>query len=352
MAGEKTEKPTARKIREARKDGRVARSADFTAVFVVAVAGVTLYLVSDVIVSRLVELFATSLSSAARAPGGDEALGMLHAGLRTWFVTVLPVLVVAALAAAIVNYLQVGALFTVKPLLPDGERLNPAAGLKRMFGKDRGVDLVKNSVRLTVMIAIGSTVYAIYFPALVSATGRPASVGIELLSATARTTAVSLWSALALIGLFDLLVQRHRYTRDLKMSRSEVKQEFREAEGDPAMKSERRRLHQELLRGSGLSDVQHADVVVVNPTHVAVALQYRPEAMHAPRVIAKGRGEVAGTLRHLARRHRIPIIRNVRLARSLIELELDAEIPEDLFEAVAEVLHFVYSLEEEADALH
>ncbi|HSG66666.1 MAG TPA: EscU/YscU/HrcU family type III secretion system export apparatus switch protein, partial [Gammaproteobacteria bacterium] len=326
------------------KDGKVARSADFTGVFVMLAAGAALFLTRDLVIARLQTFLLASIDLAASDPGAVGVATVLVLGLQTLGMALGPILLTGFVAALVVAYLQVGPLFTVKPLIPDSKRLNAAEGFKRLFGKDRLVDLVKNVARLGVMIAIGWSAYEASLPQMLQTMGRAPDRAMSVIGSTGVTMASSLLLGLGVLAIADLLLQRHRYERDQRMTKHEVTQEYKEAEGNPEVKAERRRLHHELLRGSGIEDVEHADVLVVNPTHVAVALQYRAEEMNAPRVLARGRGEVAAELRQRARRHRIPIVRDVTLARSLVELELDDEIPDDLFEAVAEVLHFVYSL--------
>lgn len=344
MAGEKTEDPTQKKIRDARKDGKVPRSADFTAISVLLAAGVTAYVTRGRILGDLQGLIRTSVRMASDDAPEEHIGPLLLAGVETVGRATAPVLLAAFVIGAVVTYLQVGPLFATKPVTPDGERLNAAKGFKQLFGKDRGVDLLKNVARLSAMLVVGLFSYVGALGSVVTLTGRPVGFAFEVVTQVGARMAAAMAGALGVLAIIDLLIQRYRYTRDLRMTKKEVEDEYRESEGDPHIKAERRRLHEETARGHGLSDIEHADVVVVNPTHVAVALQYRPEQMQAPRVLARGRGDVAARLRRLARRHQIPIVRDVRLARSLVELELDREIPEDLFDAVAEVLHFVYSL--------
>jgi flagellar biosynthetic protein FlhB len=347
-SGEKTEKPTPKKLREARREGKVPRSADFTGTMVMIAAAAALVITMDSMVAELLSFTRRSIDLAfAPEPDSGHLAGHLLAAVRTVAIVLGPILATGFVIAAFISYLQVGPVFTHQTVVPDGNRLNPAEGWKRLVSKDRLVDLAKNLVRLSVMIGIATLVVADALTAVLRIPRATLAEATSILGTAAYDQAKYLLLALVAFAIVDLLWQRHTHTRDLKMSKQEVKEEHKQSEGDPQVKSKRRQMHRDLLRGAGLNQVADADAVVVNPTHVAAAIRYREAEMTAPRVVARGRGEIARKIKRLARRKGVPIVREVALARSLVELALDEEIPEDLYDAVAEVLHFVYTLKEQ-----
>ncbi|MBN1769881.1 MAG: EscU/YscU/HrcU family type III secretion system export apparatus switch protein [Deltaproteobacteria bacterium] len=342
----RTEEPTPRRLREARRCGQVARSRDLTAAVSLwfALAAISLLVVP--LVPRVVEGLARTLSlagSAGEAAASREATVWMQLGLRL----ALPVLLAAVLAALASGVVQVGGLFTFEPLRPRLERLSPAQGVRRLFGRG-WVEAVKSLAKFLVVTAAALLAARGSWAELVSAArGDAATLAQALLVALARL-AVAAGALLLALGVLDLLYQRWRHRRDLRMTREELRREQREEEGDPQQRAERRRLHRELLAQRMVLDVPRATCVVVNPTHVAVALRYEEDDPDgAPVVLAKGEGDLARRIVAAARAAGIPVLRNAPVARSLLACELGAAIPERLYEAVAEVLRIVL---EERDA--
>ncbi len=348
MSGEKTEQPTARKLRKAREEGNVAKSAEFTGAAVMITSLVASMLWVPSAVDRwfgLVRQAATYVE--APRPDLTSIPAFMQEAWNLVMYSIMPILGAAFVIAAFIAYVQIGPVFAVKTLIPDGSKLNPANGFKNMFSKAKAVDLAKNVGKLTLMGAIGVTVYLDQIPDLVRATGLSLSSAMVVFGATAFDVARYLLGGLLVFAVIDILWQRHKHNKDLMMTKQEVKEEYKESEGDPQIKAKRKQMHKELLREASIGNVKSADAVVVNPTHVAAAIRYNEAEAEAPRVVSKGRGETAARIRKLARRYDVPIIRDVSLARALVEVDIEEEIPEDLYEAVAEVLQFVYSLREE-----
>jgi type III secretion YscU/HrpY family protein len=345
---EKTEEATPKKKRKAREDGQVAKSAEFTGVAVMVVAVAVVGLMAALIAQRLAGITLQAVELASRPDVGTHHIGpFLMEGLTTLAILLAPLLGVTFVIAAFVSYVQIGALFTIKPLIPDLKRVDPFKGAKNIVSKAKLVELVKNVSKLTLMGVIG---YGVVRDALIPLVMTPR---VDLFSATLLFAMLALRLSLILVaglivfGIIDLIWQRYKHAKDLRMSKDEVKREYKESEGDPMLKGKRKQLHQELINDAGIARIRDADAVVVNPTHVAVALRYREGEMHAPTIVAAGRGEVAREIKRLARRYDIPIIHNVALARALVELDLEREIPEEFYDAVAEILRFVYSLKQE-----
>ncbi len=345
MSSEKTEEPTPQRLRDARRDGKVARSPDLTGAAVMTSTLAATYFAGEALLGALLGLFARAFELVPVA--GHEVLAPFLVESSTIAArALLPVLATAVAAAILANVLQGGLLFLPQKLSPDPNRMNPSEGLQRLLSKDRAVDLLKNSLRLLLMLGAAAAVLLPALGALAGTSRRTLDGALALFLELVRHEVVALAALLVAFGLFDFVWQRHRFKRQMMMSPEEVKEERKSAEGDPAMKSRRRRAHRELLDDMSIARVRDADVVVVNPTHVAAALCYREEERDAPFVVARGRGEHAARIRREAKRWKVPIVRDVALARSLADIDIDHEIPEDLYDAVAEVLHFVYQLGE------
>ena len=337
--GEPTEEPTPRRLRQARAEGQIAYSGDFTssAAFVAAVGA--LIAGSAFLATELTRVVHAGL---VRAVSNDADPGAALTALLGDVARIAgPIVGAAFVAAAIVGYLQSGGLFTLAPLAPRGEKLNPLAGFGRIFSKDALVQLVKALVKTSVVVAVAWWTLAPHvgdFPRLVGANATLAA-GWTWGLATRLLLRVAI--AYGIVGAADYLWTRHKWLKSQRMTREEVKREYKEQEGDPHHKQERMRMHREILRHRMVESVRTADCVIVNPEHIAVALRYDQEKMGAPAVVAKGEDLVAQQIREVARQYGVPIYRDVALARALNRLELGDEIPEALYDAVAEVLRFV-----------
>jgi len=345
---EKTEDATPKRIRKARKDGDVAKSAEFTGTMVMITAFAVSTLTLSTIASSLMMLMAHAIELATDPTlTEDQAAPFLLEAFTEVSGVMAPLLASVFVVAALVTYLQIGAIFTIKPLTPDANKLNPTQGAKNLVNKDKLVDLVKNVAKLTLMIGVGGQLLWDVVPQLVRIPRAGLAQGIDALSAGFWRIAGTLIAGLVVFAVFDLVWQRHKHAKKLKMSKDEVKREYKESEGDPMIKGKRKQLHQEMLRDASIVRTKKADAVVVNPTHIAVALKYDADTMDAPTILTSGRGERAQQIKALARKHNVPIVRQVPLARELIELDVDREIPADFYDAVAEILRFVYALRAE-----
>ena len=256
-----------------------------------------------------------------------------------------PLLVAAFLIASLVNYLQVGFVFTWEPLKPKLSRLSPIEGAKRMFGIKAWVQLIKALFKVAI---IGYFLYAVMrdnfqvFAVLQHINVRQATMLIgNILFEMAWKVAL----AFVIIAILDFLYQWWEYTKELKMSHEELKEEFKQMEGDPLLKAEIKKKQRSLATRRMMEDLKKADVVVTNPTHLAVALKYDPGKYEAPYVLAKGEGHVALRIKEIAREEDIVIMENKPLARALFaQVEIGQVVPRELYKAVAEVLAFVYKL--------
>jgi flagellar biosynthesis protein FlhB len=252
--------------------------------------------------------------------------------------------------SAAINSLQVKGIFSTEVLQPKFEKLNPVEGFKNIFFKPKTyLELLKNIVKFTVIIAFGYYTIKGAIGSIVLSTGyRPEQLA-GLTSSLFFGLFYRIGGAFLVIGAADYMIQRKLFMKEQMMSKEEVKKEYKEEEGDPHIKHERRRMHRELLAEASMVNVKKADVVVVNPTHLAIAMEYKEEFMNAPRIAAKGQELRAERIIELAKEYNIPIMRNEALAHTLFEVEIGEEIPEPLYEAVAEVLNWLYQLRQEQE---
>lgn len=325
---DKTEQPTPRRLKRAREQGDSAISTSL---------GQSVGVIS--VISLIPSLALATASSAAAALRSAITSG--HAdttqALWLWLSLSAPALGVAAVAAAVVGLVQTGGNFTASRFAPDFARIDPLGGIKGLFSLERVFSLCRS---LLAAVAVGWFVVSVlssHLGELVSSLGRGEAVPALALWLAQKL----LWGA-ALLGLAlggaDYFFVRRAWLARHRMTKDEVKREFRESEGDPEVKAARRRAHQEALAGSMIAAVKDATVLVVNPTHLATALYYDENQDEAPTVIAHGEGDLARRLIEAAHAYGVPVVRDVPVAHALRELQLGEAIPEALYEAVAEVL--------------
>jgi len=348
-SGEKTEEPTPERLRKLRKEGNLPKSQDIThAASFIAVFGV-LAVTLPWVGKKIIELVKFSIQATTRV--ADEPMvtivAVMSEGLKVFFMTCAPTLAIAMIMGLAGNIAQVGFLFTMKPLTPDLKKLNPVTGFKNLLNKKKLVELLKTIIKFIVIcyvsyIALRDTIRDV---ALIIRSDL--LTGVKVVGHVIWDAVVKIGGAFVLIAAFDAFYQRKRYMKDNMMSKYEVKQEYKQSEGDPQHKAERRRFHQEILNSSSMGAVKNADVVVRNPNHIAVALKYDREKATAPKVVAKGSELWAEKILELARKYGVPIVRNIPLAHALNKLDVEDEVPEELYETVAEVLNFVYKLSQE-----
>ncbi|MDE1548268.1 flagellar biosynthesis protein FlhB [Jeotgalibaca caeni] len=342
----KTEKPTPKKLRDAKKKGEVAKSQELTSSLTFAVFA----LVGVSMVTRTLEqsfpILKRQLSTNLMIENIGENLGSIGMqAILYFFVLTGPFLAIAFLAAIIANVAQVGLFFSKESLKFKFNRLNPISGLKNMFSKKALFNLLKNLAKLALLfwVAVSSAQEASYY-ALNSG-----SVGMEKLFFVVLEIVKEVSTKLAIIlfilGAADFAFQKYDYQKNLRMSKQEIKDEYKEMEGDPHIKSQRKQKHRQLTRRM-LQDVETASIIITNPTHLAIAVRYDREKDPVPIVVAKGADHMAAKIRERATEHGVPIMENKPVARSLYKsVEVGQSIPADLYQALAEMLALVYQME-------
>ncbi len=343
--GERTEQPTARRLTEARERGQVARSQDLGAAVDLAAAVALVGVFGAWGISTLAAILRGLLGSGAPGDATDAAsiwAVMAWAGEKAGWVLV-PALLAAFLVGVAGQMGQVGWLWTMQPLQPRMDRLNPLTGLARMFNRRNLVKTAVNVVKLAVVAGVAALVVGRRVPSIAALPSLGGTASMFMIAKVALELVLWLVPLYLAIGLIDFLFQRWQHTQDLRMTKQEVQDERRSSEGDPEVKRRRLRMAYEVALHRIRTDVPKADVIVTNPTHFAVALKYDAATMRAPTLVAKGADLMAFRVREVAVAHGVPLVERPPLARALYwGVEVGQEVKPEHYQAVAEVLAYVY----------
>jgi len=345
---EKTEEPTGKRRSEARSEGRVAKSMEIGNVAVLLSGLASIYIFGTYLFGRL-EYFIHDAFQIWANPAFTDAdfLAFAKRYIEDYIITLLPIFLLIMMVTFIVQTIQVGGVkITWKALQPKLSKFNPITGIKNlMFSVRSLVELSKSVAKLVLVGWIAYVIISGEMPYLINLGDMEVkAIFLYILSVMFR---IFLWTSMLmiLIAIIDYSYQLYDHEKNLKMTKQEVKDENKQSEGDPQVKSRIKGLQREMAMRRMMEDVPKADVVVTNPVHLAIALQYENMSMGAPTVLAKGAGLVAENIKKKAKEHEIPIVENKDLARNLYSLvEIGSEIPTTLYQAVAEVLAYVYRL--------
>jgi len=342
--GEKTEQATPRRREDARKKGQVFKSADLNSAIILITGSVLLYLTMNSMIDTLksftsLYILDRTLQDFSVQYASDLLLEVIYLIAKI----LCPMFVGTFIAAFAISYLQVGAVFSSEALTPKLDRLNPLEGFKRIFSRRSVMELFKS------LFKVGITGYIVYsvikkyyylFPRFVD---MELAATCQALGTVVFEMAIKVGVCFVILGIIDYIYQWYEYEKSLKMSKHEVKQEYKQAEGDPLIKSRQKQIQREFAMKRMMAAVPQADVVITNPTHFAVALKYEFEVMDAPVVVAKGQDFVALRIKEIARQNGVTIVEDPPLARTLYySIDLGDTIPEDLYQSIAEILAFIY----------
>jgi flagellar biosynthetic protein FlhB len=344
MSGERTEKPTAKRRNEAKKKGQVARSNDINGAVVMMASLLALGSFGPKLAQNLKESMYHGLTLISTPEVvSEKGIGSLLATtFKTAGVSVAPIAGVCLIAGLIVNIVQVKPRLNFQALKPDPKKLNPAAGLKRLFSPSSAFEAGKGVAKVLVMTAVVASALLPKLDEIAGSVGMSPQDLLATLATMIMTIAKRGALAYVVIAAIDYIWQRHRHEKSLKMSKQDVKEEGKAQNVAPEVKAAMRRKQLQAARARMMAAVPQADVVVTNPTHFAVALAY-DGAKEAPEVLAKGPDLVAMQIRRIAEEHGVPVIEDPPLARSLYaSVEIGQQIPEEFFAAVAQLLAFVY----------
>ena len=343
---ERTEKATPRRIREAREKGQVARSQDLSAVIVMLCGVAALVALGPAMSRELRGLLTWTLSDSAKFAIDPGTMQGFFVKVGWVFVkATAPIILALTVIAFGSSYLQVGNVFSTSALEPKFDKLNFVSGAKNLLTLKSLVALARDVFKLTLIGLIAYYAIKKEVPTLVTFPQMSAGeIGTSMISISVRI-AFKILMALLILAALDFAYQRYDYLRGLRMSRQDLKEEFKTTEGDPLTKGRIRSIQREQARRRMMQDVPKADVVITNPTHLAVALKYDADKMDAPTVIAKGERLVALAIKKIAQEAGIPIIENKPLAQALFKtVEIGMQVPGHLYRTVAEVLAYVYGL--------
>jgi type III secretion YscU/HrpY family protein len=356
--GDKTEKPTPKKLEDARKKGDVSKSKEVTSVVGLALWLTLGALVVGYAVARLSALFeslfvvvgqgwsATGYAGAVRSLGGQA--------VEVALLLVAMLVVPATLVGLLTDFLQAGPVLSFEKLKPKLDHMNPVEGVKRMFTMDNLIEVVKGVVKTALLFLIGWLVVRSALPQIVGLARSPdlppQAVGQLLWQLTLKALAWTV-AIFALVSILDAVWQRHSFMKKMRMSIRDIKQEMKDSEGDPHVKAQRKQAHMEWSQRSATQAARNANALVVNPTHVAIAIDYDKETSPVPTIAAKGEDHVAREMREAAEAAGVPIVRNVPLARDLLARgEVGEVVPQDLFDVIAEVILWAKEVRDDLEA--
>lgn len=350
--GEKTEDATAKKLKDAREEGQVAKSKELTS----AVELITLFIMLKLFIGSIgTNLMNTFMLVYNKIPdvvidsGGGFTLTVFEYLMRNVLVRTLmiaaPIFIIGCIVSFIISLYQVKWKLTLKPLQPKLNKFNPITGFKRILSKDSIFELVKSIAKIMIILIVAyncvkenaDTLFILYDIPLLQAIGLFGNIAINM--------GLKISFVYLIIGFADYIYQKRKFSEDMKMTKQEVKEEYKNSEGSQEVKSRQRQKMREVSRRRMMQDVPTADVIITNPTHLAIAVRYESGAQSAPVVVAKGEDYLAQKIKEVAKENSIEIVENKPLARALYAtVEIGKEIPPELYQAVAEVLAYVYGL--------
>jgi len=343
---EKTEIPTPRRLQESREKGQVAKSTDLAAAAGLLAGLLVLNFYGSAILTGFMDLMCQSLSLDDAAVTGQFALDQCwRLAYRHIWAILAPIFIILFVVAIVVNLMQVGFLFVSKPITPSFEKISPLSGFKRLFSLRSAMRLVMSLSKVGIITTVAYFTIKSFLPALVGLVGlsftEVVACGANLMFVLGMRMAL----VLLVLALLDYAYQKHQMLKDLRMTKEEVKEEMKRMEGDPIMRQRRRNVARQLATQRMSQAVPKANVVITNPTELAIALQYDPDSMYAPKVVARGAGFLAQRIRKIALEYGVPVIERKPLAQALYKsCEVGDYVPPELYKAVAEVLAYVFEL--------
>ena len=349
---DKTEEPTAKKISDTRKKGSVARSQELSMAIELLVLFIALKAFGKWAVGKLLEIYRWSLSSALpdyinserRIPTVASMSTLLSDVYKQMLVVMIPFMAAGFLSALLGTGLQFSFKVSTEPLKPKLDKFNPVNGFKRMFSKQALVNLLISIAKIAIIFFVAYSVIKGHMNEIFILYELDLMQAVSLVVNLVMDVGIRISVVYVILGFLDFFYQKRKFRNDIKMTKQEVKDEYKDTEGDPEIKGRQRQKMREVSQRRMMQQVPKADVVITNPTHIAVAIQYDSEHSEAPRVTAKGEELVAQRIKEVARENNVDIVENKPLARALYTtVDIGAEIPPELYQAVAEVLAVIYN---------
>ena len=341
---ERTEQATTKRREEAREKGQVARSQEVVSVGILVAGLIFFYFGGQTMITRTLDLMGWILGRAGSADlTPDSVRAILISCIFKGFGILFPLIIAVLIAAVLGNVLQFGFLFTGESLQPKIDKISPVKGFKRLFSLRSLAELLKGILKVCIISFVAYLMISKEFGNLFLLSSQSTWGTFIYIGGVCFKILLAMTIVLVFLAALDYAYQRWEYEKSLRMTKQEIKDEFKNTEGDPLIKARIRRIQREMAHRRMMAEVPKADVVITNPTHLAVAIKYSPDKMAAPVVVAKGADYIAEKIRDIARENDVPIIEDKPLAQVLYKLvKVNAMVPESLYKAVAEVLAFVY----------
>jgi flagellar biosynthetic protein FlhB len=352
--GEKTEEPTAKKLQDARKKGQVMKSTEVVTASTLLVFFIMLKLFVGFIGNRFMGGFSLVMSHiddfTSDVFDTNRACTILREVIVYILVTALPLMLAGFFTTIISMLVQVKWKVTFEPMKPKFDKFNPVSGMKRLFSKDKLMDLLKSVAKVAILAYVVYAYLKNQWALVFDMYSYTLPQAIEVIGNTVINVGIRISLCFGVVALFDFFYQKWKFHQDMMMSKQEVKDEYKNSEGDPKVKSQQRQRMQQASQRRMMKELPNADVVITNPTHLAVAILYDKDRYEAPVVLAKGADYLAEKIKNVARENSIEIVENKPLARMLYHnVEIGAQIPPELYQMVAEVLAYVYGLQGRLD---
>ncbi|NWO12985.1 flagellar biosynthesis protein FlhB [Virgibacillus sp.] len=347
FAGEKTEKATPKKRQDERKKGKVAKSQDVNTAILLLFALIVLYVFGSSMKNQMTSLYEHTFTEFIHWQVTETTVAQVFNGATLEVAKMLaPIMIIVIIGALAASFLQIGFLFTTEPLKFDLKKIDPIQGAKRIFSLRAIVELLKSLLKIVSIGTVTFTVIWIYKDEMMMMAFKNADTALGFFGKVTIVMGIIAVIILVFLAVFDYAYQRYDYEKNMKMSKQDVKDEFKNVEGDPLIKSKIKERQRQMATRRMMSEVPNADVIITNPTHVAIAIKYDEEKAAAPYILAKGVDEVALRIKQVAKENSVMTVENKPLARSLYRVvDIGDVIPESFFQAVAEILAYVYKLE-------
>ena len=340
---EKTEEPTSKKIEDSKQEGNVPKSAEVSGAAVLFFSSVYLLFFADNVYLEIEKMMLYIYSFIGTDMDGRVYYTIVYTVISTLMYSLIPLFIIVLLMSIIFNLMQFG--FVLAPLKFDLQKLDPIGGLKNVFSMKKAIEALKLTAKLTIIFIVMVIILAIIWDEVLAMMNKSFRASLESMFELTLYFLLTILLIIIVFAIIDFFFTRYYYFKQLRMSKQEVKDEHKQMEGDPQVKGRIRSIQMKMARQRMMSDVPDADVVITNPTHYAVALKYDEKQSSAPVVLAKGIDFLALKIKDIARESKIPLIEDPALARALYEqLEVEQEIPEEFYKAIAEIFTYVYSL--------
>lgn len=349
FAGEKTERATPKKRQDARKKGQVLKSQDVTSAIVLLSVFLFLLIGAGSMRDRILSFFKQTFSKymLMDSLSIEVAIQIYKDVVVEMAYVLLPIMAIAVVAGVAGNFLQFGLLFTTEPLKFDLTKLDPIKGLKRIISVRSIIELLKSILKISLIGSVTTAILWMNIDEVLSLSFKSAGATLRTIAKLTVLMGIAASTVLLIIAILDYLYQKFDYEKNLKMSKQDIKDEYKNSEGDPLIKSKIKQRQREMAMRRMMQEVPHADVVITNPTHYAIALKYDDETMDAPQVIAKGTDLIAQKIKLIAKENNVVMVENRPLARAMYDqVEIGKHIPDEFFKAVAEVLAYVYRIKQ------